>query len=290
MTIRSALHGVLQHEELNFLLSNRIPRRLLTQFMGWFSQIEQPLVRDVSLATWRLFADLELYDAATTEFRSMHDCFIRKLKPGARPIDPDPALLVSPCDGIVGGFGRVQGTRVFQAKGFPYTLQDLLVDPELVELYRDGCYVTLRLSSSMYHRFHAPYDCQVQHVTYMSGDTWNTNPIALQRVEKLYCKNERAVVRTRLFPHGYAITLVPVAAILVASMRFHFLGFPLQLKYRGPNQIACDARFGRGQELGYFEHGSTIIVFAPPGFSVCDAVQPGARIRMGRPLLHLPSS
>ena len=74
-----------------------------------------------------------------------------------------------------------------------YACEDLLGDPELVERYRDGRYVTLRLTSSMYHRFHAPHDCRVEQVTYISGDTWNVNPIALKRVEKLFCKNERAV-------------------------------------------------------------------------------------------------
>ena len=107
-------------------------------------------------------------------------------------------MLVSPCDAIVGASGRVEGDQLIQAKGFPYTLADLLLDPELVSLYRDGRYVTLRLSSSMYHRFHAPHDCRVEQVTYISGDTWNTNPIAIRRVERLFCKNERAVLRTRL--------------------------------------------------------------------------------------------
>ena len=78
----------------------------------------------------------------------------------------------------------------------------MLIDPQLVELYRDGQYVTLRLTPSMYHRFHAPYDCIVDKVTYISGDTWNVNPIALDRIAKLFCKNERAVIRTTLRPSG----------------------------------------------------------------------------------------
>ena len=91
-------------------------------------------------------------------------------------------------------------TELIQAKGFPYTLQELLIDPQLVELYRDGQYATLRLTPSMYHRFHAPFDCIVDKVTYVSGDTWNVNPIALNRIPKLFCKNERAVIRTTLRP------------------------------------------------------------------------------------------
>ena len=71
-----------------------------------------------------------------------------------------------------------------------------------MERHRNGIYVTLRLTSSMYHRFHAPYDCRVERVTYISGDTWNVNPIALKRIERLFCRNERAVIETRLAATG----------------------------------------------------------------------------------------
>ena len=286
MTVRSRIGAVLQQEDINFLLTNRIPRRLATRLAGWFSQIEQPLVREASIAVWKFFADLDLSEARRSEFRSLHDCFIRELRPGARPIDPDPAVLVSPCDAIVGACGAIAGTQLYQIKGFPYRLEDLLGADELVEAHRDGRYVTLRLTSSMYHRFHAPHDCRVERVTYISGDTWNVNPIALRRVEKLFCKNERAVLSTRLAAGGHRVTLVPVAAVLVASIRLHFLDVLLSLEHRGPNVIACDAVFAKGQEMGYFQHGSTIIVFAPQGFTLCEGVAEGARIRMGQQLMR----
>src|SRR6266705_286773 len=269
MTIRSAIAKVCQQEDLNFLLTNRIPRRLVTRFMGWFSQIEQPLVRELSIATWRLFSDLDLSEARKRRFQSMHDCFTRELKDGARPVDHDPSMLVSPCDAIVGACGAIAGTTVFQIKGFPYRLEDLMGDGDLSEAHRNGCYVTLRLTSAMYHRFHAPHDCRIEQVTYISGDTWNVNPIALKRVERLFCKNERAVLRTRLAARGHVVTLVPVAAILVASIRLHFLDVVMNMNYRGAAEIDCDAPFRKGDELGWFEHGSTIIVFAPPGFRLC---------------------
>jgi phosphatidylserine decarboxylase len=275
-------------EEINFLLTNRIPRRWSTRFMGWFSRIEQPLVRDVSLAVWRRFSDLNLEEAKKTRFRSVHDCFTRELKEGARPIDPAAAIVVSPCDGIVGAFGRIEGTTVVQAKGFPYTLQDLLADPARAEQYRDGWYVTLRLKASMYHRFHAPHDCRVRHVTHVAGDTWNVNPIALERVERLFCKNERATIVAELAAGGHAITLVPVAAVLVAGIRLHFLDIVMDLEYRGPRVFACDAAFRKGEEMGWFQHGSTIIVFAPAALAIADNVRPGATVRMGQPLLRLP--
>jgi phosphatidylserine decarboxylase len=287
MTLRSRIQRVLEQEDLNFLLTNRIPRRLATQFIGWFSQIEQPLVRDISIGLWRFFSDLDLREAKSTQFRSMHDCFTRELKDGARPVDRSADILVSPCDAIVGATGMIAGTDLYQIKGFPYTLEELLCDPTLVEAHRDGRYVTLRLTSSMYHRFHAPHDCRVDQVTYISGDTWNVNPIALRRVEKLFCKNERALLRTQLTATGDPVTLVLVAAVLVASIRLTFLDVLLSLKHRGPNVLACDAAFSKGEEMGWFQHGSTVIVLAPRTFSLCDNVREGNLIRVGQPLMHL---
>jgi phosphatidylserine decarboxylase len=288
MTLRSRLLRLFEQEDLNFLLTNRIPRRLATQFMGWFSQIEQPLVRDASIAVWRFFSDLDLGEAKKTRFRSMHDCFIRELKVGARPVDERPEILVSPCDAIVGACGPIAGTELFQIKGFPYTLEDLLGDHELIDAHRDGRYVTLRLTSSMYHRFHAPHDLRLERVTYISGDTWNVNPVALRRVERLFCKNERALLRMRLAAGGHTVTLVPVAAVLVASIRLHCLDVVLGLRHRGPNVFPCDAAFTKGQEMGWFQHGSTIIVFAPKSFALCDSVREGTLVRMGQPLMRVP--
>ena len=289
MKLPSQIAALFQQEDINFLLTNRIPRQALTRFMGWFSKIEQPLVRDLSIAFWKSIANLDLQEAKKSTFSSLHDCFVRELKDGARPVDADPGVLTSPCDAIVGACGRIEGTRVFQAKGFPYTLEELIGDAATIDLVRDGCYATLRITSSMYHRFHAPYDCHVGGVTYFSGDTWNVNPIALARVEKLFCKNERAAIVTHLVAGGTPLVLVPVAAVLVASIRLRFLNVLLNLRYRGPNVIPCDAAFAKGAEMGWFEHGSTILVFAPRGVTLCEGVGEGMGIRTGERLMRLPA-
>ena len=287
--MRAASAKTLPWEDISFLLSNRIPHQLANRFFGWFSQIEAPLLARVSIAIWRLFADLDLSESQTQRFTSLHACFTRALKPGARPVDPDPHMLTSPCDAIVGACGQIDRNELIQAKGSPYTLQDLLIDPQLVELYPDGQYVTLRLTPSMYHRFHAPYDCTVDKVTYISGDSWNVNPIALDRIAKLFCKNERAVIRTVLHPSEVVITLVPVAAILVASIRLHFVDVLLNTQHRGQAEIPCQASLTKGEEMGWFQHGSTIIVVAPKGCTLCGSVRQGSVIRMGQPLMELPS-
>jgi len=285
MTVKGLISAFTQQEDLNFLLTNRIPRAAITRFMGWFSKIENPLVRDGSIALWKLFSDLDLSEAKKDHFRSLHDCFTRELKPGLRPFDPDPSVVASPSDGIVGAHGRIADTELFQVKGAPYSLLDLLGDPALVEQHRNGSFVTLRLTSSMYHRFHAPFDAHIERVTLIHGDVWNVNPIALKRVERLFCKNERAVIRTHLST-GEAVTLVPVAAILVASIRLHFLDMVLNAQTKGPVNFPCDVNVTKGEELGWFEHGSTIIVLAPPGFVFCDNVAESARMRAGEPLLR----
>jgi phosphatidylserine decarboxylase len=288
MTLKRLIGRLTQQEDLNFLLTNRIPRAALTRFIGWFSKIEQPLVRDLSIACWRMFSDLDLSEARKTGFSSLHDCFTRELRPGLRRYDPDPAIVSSPSDAIVGAFGAIADTELFQIKGAPYSLLDLLGDPALVDAHRNGRFITLRLTSSMYHRFHAPADMKIDRVTFIHGDTWNVNPIALKRVERLFCKNERAVLQARL-SSGEVFTLVPVAAILVASIRLHFIDRLLNAQTRGPVVFPCDVTVAKGDELGWFEHGSTIIVLTPDRFEFCGDLAEGARIRAGEPLLRKPA-
>ena len=290
MALARTIRTLSRHERLNFLLTNRIPRRWATLFMGRFSRIRHPLIRRPSMYLWQLFAgDLHLEEARESRFDSMHDCFIRHLKPQARPIDPNPSVVVSPCDGVIGATGNIEETRVFQAKGYPYELEELLGDAALARHYRNGVFVTLRLRASMYHRFHAPDTCRLRGVHYLSGDTWNVNPIALKRVERLFCRNERAVLELDLADSGHGtlpLLLVPVAAILVASIRLHALPEPQTLQHRGRNHFPCDARYERGAEMGWFEQGSTILVFAPAGARLYPSVREGQEIRMGQPLLQ----
>ncbi len=279
---------LLLQEDLNFLLTNRVPRIALTHLMGWYSQLRSPLLTRFSIAVWRLFTELDLRESKQQQFDSLHDCFTRELKPGARPFDPRPEIIASPSDAIVGACGSLQGVQALQAKGMGYPLADLLGSPELAERFAGGRYVTLRLTSSMYHRFHAPHDIAVDRVTYISGDTWNVNPVALKRVERLFCRNERAVIEARLQSDGTPLLIVPVAAILVASMRFRFLDVLLNLRYRGPNVIPCQASLAKGEEMGWFEHGSTIIVIAPPGLELVEEIITGSRMRAGQALLRRP--
>jgi phosphatidylserine decarboxylase len=285
--IRAIIDRVSHSDRVNFVLTNCIPRRLATTFIGWFVRIEQPFVRDLSLRIWRLFSDLDLSDSAETRFASLHACFTRRLRDGARPFPADPAIVAAPCDAIVGACGNVTDGKLLQVKGFSYRLGDLLDDGAHAASFAGGSYVTMRLTASMYHRFHAPHDCVVTAVTHIFGDVWNVNPSTLRRVRELYCRNERAVVQTRLSATGHAVTLVPVAAILVAGIRLEFLDMPKGPARKTRWSTACHAALQKGDEMGWFEHGSTIIVIASEGLSICAGITEGNTIRAGQALFQI---
>jgi len=275
----------LLREDLNFLLTNRIPRRWLTQLAGRISRIESSLFTRLSIPVWSYFGgDLELEEAETQRFASLHACFTRRLRPGVRVVDPTPDVIVSPCDAVVGASGTIKEGLLVQAKGLNYRLTELLGDPELAARHAGGRYVTLRLKSTMYHRFHAPTHARIQRVRYISGDTWNVNPVAVKRIERLFCRNERAVIELDLPDECDALTLVPVAAILVASIRLHAIPVAFNLRYAGAEVVHCSATVSKGDELGFFENGSTIIVLTSAGFQHSENVVTGTTIRMGQPL------
>ncbi|WP_137681065.1 archaetidylserine decarboxylase [Aurantiacibacter suaedae] len=271
---------------VNFLLTNRIPRHVLTRFMGWFSKIEFAPVRSLSIALWKLFCSVDMSDSKETRFASLHQAFIRELKDGARPIDPDPATLTSPCDAIVGAFGRVDRGMALQVKGMPYPVADLFGSTDEAAAFEGGWYVTLRLTAGMYHRFHAPHDVVAEQLRYISGDTWNVNPPTLARIERLFCRNERAPLTVRLAATGEKLVLVPVAAVLVASIRLPWLDEKFSIRRGGARTEPLDHSFAKGEEMGWFEHGSTIVVFAPSNCAPVAGLETGRTIRLGEPLLQ----
>jgi len=282
---RSLVRRLQQQDTLNFWLTNRIPRKLLTRWMGRLSRVESPRLTALLLRVWRMFADdLRLEEAESSEFSSLHACFTRKLKPGARPVDSRPEVIVSPCDAEVGACGSIGDGTLLQAKGMVYRMVDLLCDRSLAAAHQGGSFATLRLKSSMYHRFHAPCHGSLDYVDYVAGEVHNVNPPTLKRIPGLFCRNERAILPLAT---GFGpVTLIPVAAVLVASMRLARLPYPLDLQYRGPNRIQCRSQFKKGDELGYFEHGSTIILLTGPGLEFDPKIRGGKTVLTGQPLLH----
>lgn len=275
-------------DRLGFWLTNRIPRHALTAFMGWFSRIESRWLTRLSVTVWQWFVDdLRLFEARKERFVSLHECFTRQLEPAARPVDPDEDCLISPCDAEVGAMGPIEHGRLFQAKGLDYTLEELLADESLAARHRNGRFVTLRLKSSMYHRFHAPDACRPRYVDYIAGEIWNVNPPTLRCLDRVFCKNERVVIPLAGEAWRHHVTLVAVAAVLVASIRLHGIDTPLDRHYRGTRRLDWNRHFQRGEEMGYFEHGSTIIVLSDSRLELHRSLQSGRIIRMGQPLLSI---
>ena len=287
MTTRNLLKKMLAHEQFNFLITNRIPRLLLTQLIGRISKIRTPWFVKLSLSIWRYFGDLKLEESPQIQFDSIHDCFVRPIKPELRPIDRAPNCWCSPCDGMLGEFGIVESGMLYQAKGFPYCMNELM-GPEDSQAWEGGIYVTIRITANMYHRFHAPADGRLTRLRYFSGDTWNVNPIALKRVEKLFCRNERVWMKFEVDQSDHALAMVAVAAVLVASVRLHDLDLLYHLNFKGPDAQECNVSYWKGKEMGWFEHGSTIILFAPPGSKLVSGLSVGSELKVGQALLIKP--
>lgn len=283
-TLDSAPRG--WREELQFLVTNRVPRNLLSVAMGKVSKVRSPLLTRLALGIWQQFdGDFRLHEAERQSFQSIHEFFTRRLRPGARKVDERAGVLASPCDGIIGAYGAINAGQVFQAKGYPYALSELLKDETLAKRYHHGSFVTLRLKSSMYHRFHAPRDCQLEQVRYISGDRWNVHPPALKRIEKLYCQNERVVAECLGNDSLGNVCLVAVGAILVSSIRLHCLAGKDIRETPEVRDFSVEVSAARGDELGYFEHGSTIIVLTERSLRLANTLAGGDRVFMGQALL-----
>jgi len=287
MTGRTSSTRFFSGGSLNFILTNGFPRRTATRFAGWFCRLRQPIVRDLSIAVWRIFCDVDLADAKKTHFDSLHDCFVRELRDGARPVDPSPRTVVSPCDALTGSCGTIHGDELLQVKGSPYRLSELLRDDSTATALQGGTYATLRLTAGMYHRFHAPHDVRVESVRHIPGGVWNVNPPTLERIDRIFCRNERAIIRLRLEPGGQLIVLVAVAAVLVAGIRLRLGGTVVDPRQLGDGPVPS-THFSKGDEMGWFEHGSTIIVLAPAGFTLAPGVQNGTSQRAGQPIFLQP--
>jgi phosphatidylserine decarboxylase len=281
------LRRIAGQDTLNYVITNRIPRRFATALAGWIARIENRWFTRVGIAVWEAFSgSLALEEAASTDFASLGAVFTRRLKDGARVVDTSPDVLTSPCDAIVGACGIVEDGMAIQAKGSQYPIEDLLLDDSLIERHRGARFITLRLRSNMYHRFHAPCDGRVRSTLWIAGETWNVNPPALRRIDQLFCKNERVVIDLESRDPDCAITLVAVAAILVASVHLEFLPAPPRISRGRLARFPCDTAVRKGQELGHFRNGSTILLFASHGFDACAPLTEGAVVRVGQPLLR----
>ena len=274
-------------DSLFILLQHLLPQKLLSRLMGLLA--DRPLG---ALTQWliRLFVRRYQVDLAEAEpstptgYASFNAFFTRPLRAGARPIAAEPHSLVSPADGQITEHGPLLGQRLVQAKGRHYTLQALLAgDQQAVEQFRDGDYCTLYLSPRDYHRVHMPVDGRLTSMVHVPGRLFSVNQLSAERVEDLFARNERVICHFDTDEGPLAVILV--GALIVGSIETGWAGVVTPpgrgiSRWQGGTPVALK----RGDELGRFRLGSTVILLLPPGRMRWNANLTQQPVRMGQAL------
>jgi phosphatidylserine decarboxylase len=258
--------------------------------IGWTAARELP-VRLRPLA-YRAFAravgaNLDEAELPLAAYSSFGDFFARGLRRGARIIDPNPDAVIAPCDGVTAGSGIAAGGALLQAKGHTYRLADLVGSEELARRLIGGHYTTIYLSPRDYHRVHAPIDAAVAGYEYIPGALWPVNPRLAGRREALFARNERVVIHLNSRAAG-DVALVMVGAVGVGNIRLSHPAFPSQPPDTARLRPAreryrvelSDVRVRRGDELGAFRLGSTVVMAFAPGAVVLQGSM-GQPVRFG---------
>ena len=217
-------------------------------------------------------------------FASFNDFFIRELRAGARPIDGDDRVVVSPADGTVSQAGIIRNDLILQAKGHDYALGDLLAtDLEDVDAYRDGVFATIYLAPYNYHRVHAPLPGELVAMRYVPGELFSVNAATAAAIPGLFRRNERLIMHFRT-------TIGPAVLIMVGALNVGSISTPWSGQIRPRKKgsvevvnIASATDIASGDLLGWFNMGSTVILLLPNGTCTWhDGLEPGASVVMGR--------
>ena len=210
--------------------------------------------------------------------------FTRSLRPGVRPIAPEPDTVVSPADGVISQVGPIEGGCLLQAKNCWYSVEELLQgDSDEAGLFHGGDFATIYLSPRDYHRVHMPYDGALQKMSYVPGRLFSVNESTTRALPRLFTRNERIVCN---FDTSFGpMALVMVGALLVGSIETVWEGLvtPPHGQKRFTRAYPANNCLKRGEEMGRFNMGSTVIVLLPPGtVTWLSGVIPGARVQMGQ--------
>jgi phosphatidylserine decarboxylase len=276
----------LHHRALIRALS-LVPRSLLSHAAGRFAELRWPgaLQRCQLRGFARVFGiDLSEVRDPLESFDSLQAFFTRALREGVRPLDPDPAALLSPCDGTWGASGPIRGGTLFQVKGHGYSLAELLASESDARRYEGGEFATLYLSPRDYHRFHSPADVSLERALYVPGTLWPVNRAGLELVPGLFARNERICAHARCA--SGPLCLVAVGATMVGKVRLAFdEALTTQVARREATEhryAEAEPRLARGDEWGRFEFGSTLVLLLAPGTARFEPAEPGTPVRMGR--------
>ena len=268
-----------------------LPRYAVTALVHRLSRIRNRRVKDFLIERFaRMYAvDLsEVERSAPGGFESLNDFFTRELAPGARPIDDSTTSIVSPADGAVSAAGRIDGRLIVQAKGRRYGLHDLLpTNLDEADRFVDGLFATIYLAPHNYHRVHAPLGGELVSARYVPGDLFSVNASSVSAIPGLFCRNERLAL-------AFDTAAGPVAVVLVGALNVGSITTPWTGEIR-PTRRGVGAelelpgvaarRIGKGDLLGWFNMGSTVIVLLPAGAaSWREDLVAGATCRVGRPI------
>jgi phosphatidylserine decarboxylase len=269
-------------DKLFILLQQILPHHLLSQLMYWLTRSEWPPLK-------RLLINqaIRLYDIDMNNYRSFNQFFTRELRPQTRPIARARNAVASPVDGTVSQAGRIKDGRIFQAKGHTYSLLELLGgDQEWADIFAEGCFATIYLSPRDYHRIHIPLAGTLKRMIHVPGRLFSVSPATTEAVPNLFSRNERVV---NLFDTAAGpMAVIMVGAIFVASMDTIWAGTvtPSRRRVRSwdyGKPSTATTRLKKGDELGRFNMGSTVIVlFGKEAVEWSDEMQPETGLRMGQ--------
>lgn len=276
------------------LLQDVLPQHTLTKLVHRFMRSETGWLKNAQIATVGRLAGIDFSEAKSADpddYPTFNAFFTRELRDGARPLDPDPAALLSPCDGRISECGRLNEGRILQAKGHDYSIGALLADDPVCADLRNGSFWTIYLSPRDYHRVHMPLAGSLRRMIYVPGKLYSVAPYTVRQVPGLFAANERVVC---VFDTDYGpFVQVLVGAMLVASMDTVWAGTVTPAVERAVHRttyLPGEIRLGRGEEMGRFNMGSTVISILPPGvIGDSTTALPGPRdaVRLGQRIATL---
>ena len=265
-----------------------MPQLYLTQLAGWFAQQKWGAVTHFVIKVFAKKYNVDMSEAKKenfSDYESFNQFFIRELKDDARKINENPTALCLPADGRVSQIGHIDDGRLLQAKGHFFSLSDLLAgDEELVNTFKNGEFATIYLSPRDYHRVHMPCDATLCKMIYVPGDLFSVNPFLAAHVPNLFARNERVIC---VFDTAFGpMVQILVGATITASMSTVWAGVinpprTGEVKawtYQGDNAI----KLTKGQEMGAFQLGSTVInLFPANSVTLADHLEVDVPVRMG---------
>lgn len=268
-----------------------LPKHLLSRIIYAIARSESPFVKRTFLKIFLGLFDINMAEAVQPDpyaYRTFNDFFTRALKPNARPIAIEREFIVSPVDGTVSQCGELLNESILQAKGQTYSLQELLAgDAESVAAYRNGSFACIYLAPYNYHRIHMPYAGTALKNIYVPGDLFSVNASTARAVPRVFARNERLICEFNT-PVG-RVAVILVGALHVGSIETVHCGEvnPPPRRRKQPEIIAAGVghQFAKGDELGRFNMGSTVVLLFERGRIHWDeSLKPNATVQLGRPI------